>query len=338
MIMELTETPKRVEPSRINPAVSTSARTGTMRIAPLPLPGQRPVTDRQADKALVRKLAACTLFRDYQQAFTEATGLPLALRPVDDWQLAQAGERHQNPFCALVAKNNRSCAQCLQMQQEVCQAADDAPATLKCQFGLNESAIKVRLGDRTIGFLHTGQVFFKPASATQTKAAVSRLRESGCDVDSAEVTQAYQATRVMRRQQYDSAVRLLEFFAKQLSLVANQIALQEQAVEPPQVAKARQFIHEHSNEEISLADVARYAAISPFYLCKKFKQVTGLHFTDYLSRVRIEKAKELLRNPNNRISEVAYQTGFQSLSHFNRCFKRITGESPTTLREHFQTL
>ncbi len=337
--MEISETAtKRIDAPRHNPSTPTVARDHSLRIAPLPLPGARPVSDHQADKELIRKLAACTLFRDYQQAFTEATGLPLTLRPVDDWQLAHAGDRKQNGFCALVAKNNRSCAACLQMQQEVCQTANGVPATLKCSFGLNETAIKVKLGDRTIGFLQTGQVFFKATTIKQTKSAVSRLLDLGANVDATEATEAYQATRVMRRQQYDSAVRLLEFFAKQLSLTANQIALLEQSMEPPQVARARQFIHEHSDEEISLGDVARFAAISPFYLCKKFKQVTGLHFTDYVSRVRIEKAKDLLRNPNNRVSEVAYQTGFQSLSHFNRCFKRITGESPTTCRENLQTV
>ena len=59
----------------------------------------------------------------------------------------------------------------------------------------------------------------------------------------------------------------------------------------------------------------------------------GLH----VSRVRVEKAKEMLRDPNHRVSEVAYQTGFQSLSHFNRCFKRITGQSPTACRQELHT-
>jgi YesN/AraC family two-component response regulator len=181
-------------------------------------------------------------------------------------------------------------------------------------------------------------VFFKPATATQTRSAVHRLQQLGPDVNPREALVAYESTRVMNRRQYDSAVRLLEIFAKQLSLVANQIALQEQATEPPQVARARQFIHEHWEEELSLGDVAKHAAISPFYLCKKFKEATGLHFTDYVSRVRVEKAKELLGNPNHRISEIAYQTGFQSLSHFNRCFKRIAGESPTACREKLQTV
>jgi AraC-like DNA-binding protein/ligand-binding sensor protein len=340
MIMEIAETAtKRIELPRFDRTDRTPTRDVTMRLEALAAHSEQKAAKlNSADKELIRKLAACSLFQDYQEAFSEATGLPLTLRAVDEWQLAHAGDRRQNAFCALVAKHNPSCAACLQMQKQVCNTANGVPATLKCSFGLNETAVTVKLGDRTIGYLQTGQVFFKATTATQTSTAVSRLKKLGPTINTKEATNAYQDTRVMRRQQYDSAVRLLEIFAKQLSLVANQIALQEQVAEPPQVARARQFIHEHWEDELSLGDVAKHAAISPFYLCKKFKEVTGLHFTDYVSRVRVEKAKELLRNPNHRISEVAYQTGFQSLSHFNRCFKRITGESPTACRQQLQTI
>jgi AraC-like DNA-binding protein len=63
-----------------------------------------------------------------------------------------------------------------------------------------------------------------------------------------------------------------------------------------------------------------------------FKQATGLTFTDYLARVRIEKVKNLLLNPHKRISEAAYEAGFQSLSQFNRVFRRVTGQSPNHWR------
>lgn len=340
MIMEIAETAtKRINRPGFDRPDRSPTRDLTMRLEPLAAPSEQKVAKlNSADKELVRKLAACSLFQDYQAAFRAATGLPLALRAVADWQLAHSGVRQQNPFCALVARHNHSCAACLQMQQQVCQTTNGVPATLKCSFGLHETAITVKLGDRTIGYLQTGQVFFKPTTTTQTRSAVHRLQQLGQDVNAREALAAYESTRVMNRRQYDSAVRLLEIFATQLSLVANQIALQEQATEPPQVARARQFIHEHWEEELSLGDVAKHAAISPFYLCKKFKEATGLHFTDYVSRVRVEKAKELLRNPNHRISEIAYQTGFQSLSHFNRCFKRIAGESPTACREKLQTV
>jgi AraC-like DNA-binding protein len=57
-----------------------------------------------------------------------------------------------------------------------------------------------------------------------------------------------------------------------------------------------------------------------------------LSFTSYLGRVRVEKAKQLLLNPHARISEVAYEVGFQSLTHFNRVFRKLTGESPSAYR------
>jgi AraC-like DNA-binding protein len=58
-----------------------------------------------------------------------------------------------------------------------------------------------------------------------------------------------------------------------------------------------------------------------------------LTFTDYLARLRIEKAKTLLLDRNRRISEIAYDVGFQSLTHFNRVFKAITGQSPSDYRK-----
>jgi AraC-like DNA-binding protein len=73
--------------------------------------------------------------------------------------------------------------------------------------------------------------------------------------------------------------------------------------------------------------------VSTFYFCKIFKKATGLTFTEYLGRVRIEKAKTLLLNPHLRISEIAYDVGFQSLTHFNRIFRKTTGEAPTTFRD-----
>jgi AraC-like DNA-binding protein len=64
-----------------------------------------------------------------------------------------------------------------------------------------------------------------------------------------------------------------------------------------------------------------------------FKKATGLNFTEYLSRIRIERAKNLLLNPNLRVSEIAFEVGFQSLTHFNRVFKNTVGQSPTRYRE-----
>ena len=73
--------------------------------------------------------------------------------------------------------------------------------------------------------------------------------------------------------------------------------------------------------------------MSGFYLCKLFKKTTGLTFTNYLARLRIEAVKQRLMQTHVRVSEAAYEAGFQSLSQFNRAFRRVAGESPSAFRE-----
>ena len=102
--------------------------------------------------------------------------------------------------------------------------------------------------------------------------------------------------------------------------------------EPVEIWKARKFIKEHSAEELSLTKVAKAANISRNHLSEKFKQITGTNFVDYVARARFEKACELLRDVDLRISEIAFAVGFQSLSQFNRVFKKLAGKSPTRYR------
>jgi len=77
---------------------------------------------------------------------------------------------------------------------------------------------------------------------------------------------------------------------------------------------------------------AKAAGASVFHFCKVFHKATGLRFTDYVARMRLEDARDRLLNPNLRISEIAYDVGFQSLTQFNRTFKRVFGQSPTEFR------
>src|SRR5205814_3119933 len=108
--------------------------------------------------------------------------------------------------------------------------------------------------------------------------------------------------------------------------------VQEANSELPVITRAKEYIRQNQGEELSLGMVAKAVNTSTFYFCKLFKKATGLNFTNYVSRVRIEKAKNLLLNPNLRISEIAYEVGFQSLTHFNRVFKKIIGQAPTEYR------
>jgi len=72
--------------------------------------------------------------------------------------------------------------------------------------------------------------------------------------------------------------------------------------------------------------------MSPFYFCKVFRRETGLTFTDYLARMRVESVKTQLLVPHMYIGEAAFACGFQSLSQFNRVFRRFAGQAPSAFR------
>jgi len=284
------------------------------------------------NRALVEALAGSKIYHEYERAFSEATGLPMALRPVESWQLPLHGKRHENPFCQLMAQKSRACAACLQVQERLSQCATQEAQTVICQVGLCDTAVPVRLGDRLIGFLQTGQVFRKKPTQAQFDRVAKLLAEWGVEVDREKLRETYFSTRVISNRQHESVVKLLSIFAQHLSMLSNQVIVQQENSEPPVISRAKEYILEHQTEELSLSQVAKAVNTSTFYFCKMFKKITGINFTDYVSRVRVEKAKNLLLNPNLRISEIAFEVGFQSLTHFNRVFKKILGQSPTEYR------
>lgn len=302
------------------------------RLFKLLSPMSETATASNFNKQLIDMLRRSRLFRDYENVFTKATGLALALRPADYWQLEHQGKKNENPFCALLAERPKSLAVCLQAHQEMIDHTGVLPHTVTCPFGLTETAIPVKLGSKIIGYLRIGQVLrHLPHKADASKVARQLDR---CGIPFAgRIRQAWEKNPLIPPDKYNATVRLLSFFADQLSGLANQLVLERQNAEPPLVQKAREYIDKHKTEPLSLSAVSKAAGASVFHFCKVFRKSTGLKFTDYVARVRLENARTQLLNPNRRISEVAYDVGFQSLTQFNRMFKRVFGQSPTEFRE-----
>ncbi|HWM25322.1 MAG TPA: helix-turn-helix domain-containing protein [Chthoniobacterales bacterium] len=295
-----------------------------------------PDTSNQANKQLIDTLLHSRLYRDYQSVFSKATGLALALRPLEYWRLEHHDKTNENRFCALLAQRPATLAVCLQSHADIIRHTGIKPCTETCPFGLTETAVPVRLGEKTIGFLRIGQVLRRSAIQSDKRRAAAKLAECGVPF-TGEIRKAWEATAIIPKEKYAAIARLLTFFAEQLSTLVNQIVLQKQNAEPIVVLKARQYIAQHKMEPLSLTAVAHASGASVFHFCKVFKKTTGLRFTDYVGRVRLEDAKTQLLNPSRRISEIAYDVGFQSLTQFNRAFHRVFGQSPTEFRAHLGT-
>lgn len=292
-----------------------------------------PPKHQDSNKQLVDMLRRSRLFRDYENVFTKATGLALTLRPLEFWQLAHHGKKHENPFCAMLAEHPKSLAVCLQAHQDMIDHTGLLPHTVTCPFGLTETAIPVKLGADVVGYLRIGQVIRHLPVKADTKKVTRQVEQCGLNF-AGELRKSWEKNPLIPPDKYNAIVRLLSFFGEQLSALINQLVVERQNTEPPLVQKAREYIDKHKTEALSLSAVAQAAGASVFHFCKVFHKSTGLKFTDYVARVRLEDARTQLLNPNRRISEVAYDVGFQSLTQFNRMFKRVFGRSPTEFREH----
>lgn len=133
----------------------------------------------QENRELIDILRRSKLFRSYEQVFSEATGLALARRPVDYWQLEHQGKKNENPFCALLAERPATLAVCLQSHEEMIKHTGDLPHTVTCPFGLTETAVPIRLGEQTIGYLRIGQVLRHSPTTSDTTKVSRELARAG---------------------------------------------------------------------------------------------------------------------------------------------------------------
>lgn len=99
------------------------------------------------------------------------------------------------------------------------------------------------------------------------------------------------------------------------------------------ISEVTRYINSNYGEAISLKSISQYFHISPFYLSRTFKEVTGFTFLEYLNSVRIKESQKLLSDTKLSITEISEKVGFQSTTSFGRVFKSINDISPLQFRK-----
>lgn len=287
------------------------------------------------EATLHERLKQSDLFKVYQDAFRTATGLPLRLVGAnpDNWCLDDQAV-NRSPFCEALNLCRSACQACIETNRRlIAEARVNGPSSCHCFAGLSASAVPVKMGNSIVGFLKTGQVFSRTPDEAQFEEVLGSMGRKTLDAaTTATLRKAYLETQSVEPERYASMITLLQSFAEQLGRHAESLQIIEEGREPAAIAKARRYIHEHLDDALPLGAVAHEAGLSESHFCRLFKEATGLTLTDYVNRCRIERAKKELLRSDRRISEVAFEVGYQSLSQFNRSFAKITGQSPTTWR------
>jgi AraC-like DNA-binding protein/ligand-binding sensor protein len=277
--------------------------------------------------------------RDYATSFRKAMGMALkVVPPAESGQRVSFGE-FENAFCSLVTTTPGGCDACLDAERRAQRGAGKklVPEQISCFAGLTDVAVPVVVNARHVATMMSGQIFRRPPTERDFQMVIKMLKAGQNAEWEQKVRKAYFETQVVTPDRFEAMVHLLNVFVRYLADYASRHAISASANEPKPVANAKEFVISHAEDPITLAVVAQHVNVSRFHFCKMFKKSTGMTLTEYVARVRVEKAKTLLVDPSMRISEVVFAAGFGSIPRFNSVFKRCVGMPPTEYRATLQS-
>ena len=156
-----------------------------------------------------------------------------------------------------MADTNKSCVACLEIQAEMERSSKLEPKSLHCFAGLCDTMVPIRVGDKLIAFLQTGQVLLDDPTQEGFDKITRQLLDWGAKVDLKSLEEAYFQTRVLDKEQYEGFVNMLSIFANHLAIIGNSIKIKESANEPQTVVRARKYIENNYDKHLSLEEAAK---------------------------------------------------------------------------------
>jgi len=237
-------------------------------------------------------------------------------------------------LCGVMAQTERTSLRCRHFHRELrCGAVSAREA--RCAICPNDCevfAVPVLANSGPLGLIEGGRVFTEPRSESQFWKLAQVLGNRGGSAELQALRAAYFSVPSVPAPEVAATLGLLRFIATRISQEAEAEALGPDHSDPPAVARARKIVAGNLAARLSVTEVAREVCLSKDHFSKLFKHATGIPFTEYLGRMRTARGRSLLQVSSKRITEVAFECGFESISHFNRIFKRYTGVTPTAFR------
>jgi two-component system, response regulator YesN len=135
---------------------------------------------------------------------------------------------------------------------------------------------------------------------------------------------------ISKAENYSSA---LQIFEKWIDTAVNAIEENNNSNTELIIKRANKYIEENYMDDLTLEKVAEVVFLSPVYLSKVYKKNMGINFIDYITKIRIERSKELLSNKKLKVYEISNLVGYKNLKYFYKIFKNYTGYTPNTYRE-----
>lgn len=283
------------------------------------------------------KLRNSRAWRQLSEDFRQLTSLALTLHgPLgEEWQGCSCAAK--SPLCAALQRQRNGQIHCRRVIQTLLEESDTHSMAAVCDASLTELAVPIRVAGHTIAYLVTGG-FFDETGGPSINRSRHLLSRCGIAISDAELTEHLDVVRRLDPSYREAVRRWLESAAFQLAETLRSEGHGEpvegpRSGMPASIRRATDWIQGHCSEAISLEQAASVAGLSKGHFCRLFHQTTGLGFSEYLAHERLRRATGLLRQTRMPISEIAFHCGFQSISQFNRRFRKGIGMSPRTFRQ-----
>lgn len=281
-----------------------------------------------------RALSESRSARQVLRALGELTGLAVRLIPLDPEPKDRFFESQVSPLCRLIIRTPNGAVACNQFRQRLQSSLrEQRPfCAAHCFAGLTQLATPILVDGLPVATLLCGGCLPHQRGERGFRQCLRQLRRAGIRLKRNSVRKSYDQTTVLPAARFRAVRQLLLTLAQHLGEMAGHCVMIPSAQDPACVAVAKAFTQKHLTEAVRTRDAAHEAHVTEEYFCRVFKSATGMTFSEYVARVRIEQAKQLLADPKLRVTEVAFAAGFQSIPHFNHTFKRHNGTSPKQYR------
>jgi len=245
----------------------------------------------------------------------------------------------ENEFCREVAAVLGACRACHATQLDLLARLlrKQKPQKGRCPAGLVQFAYPVLSAGKHVASIVGGKARVAADPVSEMCNVADFLRQAGIP-DASEISRlsaTYLRIPNLTAEEFQSATRLLDSMAQTLvrKRVSRSAAHKRLS---PIVDEAIEFVQEHFPEKLTTNQVSHHVKVSVGYFCRHFRKETGMRFHAYLAQVRVQAAKALLRTSSQDVTSIATAVGFQSITDFNRVFKRTARVTPSGFRRELR--
>jgi len=320
--------------------VGQANATQTHGAAVVSFPFQSPLTHRTA-AALARAPATQQLLR----AFAKSTGWDVQLVPAHG-AVPPAKPPAPVTVCQLLAQHPNTGAKCRCVRAALLGKVlrKKSAQRIPCSAGLTELGVPVFAHNQHIATLVCSRICSRPVPARIIAHVVQQLKQSRTVGAArqpypgpAPLRAAYRRVPIIPVHVQQAHRQLLELVADKLGDMAQRLLLTDHGKVPDCVHKAKDYVGKNLATKLTRRVVAKHVGLCPYRFGQLFQQSTGLTLPQYVRACRVERAKELLRDPGRKIVDIAFEAGFQSHATFYRAFRQLTGQSAAEYRRSATT-